>query len=243
MSHRIPDRGRRDAAGVGPYKRDGVRLVRMKDLDGWHVADGEPDIRGWEVRTLSGREVGKVSDLLIDAELGEAVMLDVDLANSDRHTLAPLRAAQIDRADRVVRIDTADLEGELPSLARGAASTDDVRSFGDRYDKAYGDRGLRSDREYLLDRGDDRDLKFSRRDAELDAPAGDREVPLDRSGNDQPARLLDSKEIEKRDVRYASDGAEETVIERRPVVIEEVVVRRRVVQPDSESRPDSGQKL
>ena len=58
----------RDAAGIGPYARDAERLVRLSDLGKWDVAEGEPDIRGWEVRTIGGRELGKVKELLVDPD-------------------------------------------------------------------------------------------------------------------------------------------------------------------------------
>jgi hypothetical protein len=103
------DRRRRDAAGVGPYPKERDRLVAMSSLDNWHVSKGEPDIRGWEVRTVSGRQLGVVRDLLIDREAGEAVMLDVDLPGSLRNALVPIRVAQIDRAARVILMDSADL--------------------------------------------------------------------------------------------------------------------------------------
>lgn len=104
------DRDRqRDAAGVGPYARDAERLVRLKDLGSWDVAEGEPDIRGWEVRTVGGRDLGKVTELLVDPDAGEVVMIDVDLSGSDRHALVPLRIVEIDRARRVLRMDSADL--------------------------------------------------------------------------------------------------------------------------------------
>jgi hypothetical protein len=69
----------RDAAGVGPYAKERERLVSLSSLDSWKVSEGDPDIRGWEVRTVSGRQLGVVSDLLIDSDAGEVVMLDVDL--------------------------------------------------------------------------------------------------------------------------------------------------------------------
>src|SRR4051812_11659379 len=99
----------RDAAGIGPYARDAERLVRLSDLGKWDVAEGEPDIRGWEVRTIGGRELGKVKELLVDPDAGEVVMLDVDLTGSDRHAQVPLRIVEIDRARRLVRMDSADL--------------------------------------------------------------------------------------------------------------------------------------
>ena len=100
---------RRDAAGVGPYARDAERLVRLSDLGKWDVAEGEPDIRSWEVRTIGGRELGKITELLVDPDAGEVVMLDVDLSGSDRRALVPLRIVEIDRHARVVRMDSGDL--------------------------------------------------------------------------------------------------------------------------------------
>jgi hypothetical protein len=160
----------RDAAGIGPHSRPDVRLVPLGDLNDFDVADGDADVRGWEVRTLSGREIGKVNELLVDAVAGEVVMLDIDLHGTDRHTLAPVRAAQLDRTRRVVVLDTADLQDldAVPSLRRGAAPTDDdaVR-FRDGYQRAYGERGFDRDRDIQVSRGD-HDLEFRRRYAEQD---------------------------------------------------------------------------
>jgi len=103
------DRRRRDAAGVGPYPKERDRLVPLSSLGDWRIPKGEPDVRGWDVRTLAGRQLGVVRDLLIDPEAGEAVMLDVDLPGSARNALVPIRAAQIDRAARIILIDSADL--------------------------------------------------------------------------------------------------------------------------------------
>lgn len=115
------ERLRRDAAGVGPYARDGERLVPLKDMGSWDVAEGEPDIRGWEVRTVGGRELGKVKELLVDPDAGEVVMLDVDLTGSDQHAQVPLRIVEIDRPRRVVRMDSADLTpAERAAVEEGA---------------------------------------------------------------------------------------------------------------------------
>ena len=103
------DREGRDAAGIGPYAREREQLVALSTLDSWTVSEGEPDIRGWEVRTVSGRQLGSVADLLVDAQAGEVVLVDIDLPGSDRHTFVPIRVVQIDRVKRVVLMDSADL--------------------------------------------------------------------------------------------------------------------------------------
>jgi hypothetical protein len=187
MANKDKGRGRADAAGVGPYARKGVRLARLSELGKkYQVADGEPDIRGWEVRTISGRLLGTVGELLVDKDAGEVVMLDIDVGSGGRHSFAPLRAAMIDRPARVVRLDTGDLqEEELPSLAGAGAAEEDARQFGDRYERAYGETGWAEDRDYVLPHGDD-DVHFARRTAreaaerEAARRATDREVRIER---------------------------------------------------------------
>jgi hypothetical protein len=104
------ERAARDAAGVGPYASDRERLVSMASLDNWHVPDSEPDIRGWELRTVSGRQLGVVQDLLIDAAGREDVMLDFDVPAENSHVCVPIRNVEIDRRARVVLMDSADFQ-------------------------------------------------------------------------------------------------------------------------------------
>lgn len=159
----------RDAAGTGPHIPQGVRLFRLHELKDWSVADGEPDIRGWEVRTVSGRLIGKITDLCVDPSRGEVVLLDIDLDGTDRHTLAPIRAAQIDRANKVVRIDSGDVPyAAIPSLARTGSTDTDRRTFGDEYSRTYGDRGGAKDRDFVVGHGE-RDLQFSEREVRIEA--------------------------------------------------------------------------
>src|SRR5688572_5264464 len=110
MTKKKDIRRAQDAAGIGPYARERKRLVPLSEMRGWTVTDGEADIRGWEVKTLSGKVLGHVRELLVDAKAGEVVMIDVDLAGSDRHAYVPLRVVEIDRSRRVVRADSGDLE-------------------------------------------------------------------------------------------------------------------------------------
>src|SRR5436305_8375197 len=134
----------RDAAGIGPYAQDAERLVRLSDLGKWDVAEGEPDIRGWEVRTIGGRELGKVKELLVDPDAGEVIMMDVGLTGSDRHAMVPLRIVEIDRARRLVRMDSADLTPD-ERAAVGDTNADqkrtNERTFSDTGRVRYPSRG------------------------------------------------------------------------------------------------------
>jgi hypothetical protein len=223
----------RDEAGVGPNPHEARRLVPLRDLRDYKVVDGEPDIRGWSVWTATGRELGEIEDLLVDTDLGEVVMIDIDLRRDDRHTLAPIKAAWIDRETRRVVLNTAMLDADenIPALHRGSGrdEADSVRRFNERYERAYGADGWDRDRDITIRSAND-DLRISRsvppavdrdRSAEVAADraadAGDRAADVVRDtdpAEPQPER--------RRFVRYGPS--------RDKVVVEEVV-RRRVVDP------------
>jgi len=192
-SYESADRDRRDDAGVGPYPEQDRKLVPLRELDHWDVAEGEPDIRGWEVRTLSGRVIGEVGDLLIDTDAREVVMLDIDVEGGHRRTLAPIRAAQVDRTERIVRIDSEDLHiDDLPTVDRKAEPVTET----------------------------------------------EREVPVEPVSG-IPA---DTATPERQSFRYPTSATEERVIERRPVVVEETVVRRRVVDDAGDASKDEDKR-
>ena len=183
---RNKDRSRRDQAGVGPDPEAARRhnLVPMHELDGYTFADGEPDIRGWDVRTLNGREIGEIEDLIVDTERGEVVLIEVEMRDGGVHAEVPIRSVQLDRDNKAVIIDSGDIDA--------------------RHDQRPRDRLSAVDRsEDVRDARDDTSRRVS-------YGARDLHTPLD---------------------QRTPEGDEEVVIERRPV-IEEVVVRRRVVDEE-----------
>lgn len=102
-----------------PFVTERERLVPMSTLESWTVSEGEPDVRGWEVRTIGGRRLGVVGDLLIDDVVGEVVFLDIDLSATDRRTFVPVRVVLIDRARQLVLMDSADLpDADTPRADR-----------------------------------------------------------------------------------------------------------------------------
>jgi sporulation protein YlmC with PRC-barrel domain len=146
------ERLRRDLAGVGPEpRRSGLHpLSGLKDF---RISKGEPDIRGWEVRTLNGREVGRVDDLLVDTDAGEVVMMEIEMRGSERHIELPLRSAQIDKHASRVIVDSGDVELYAGGLAG------DTRTPADLAERAVTDRDL----DRIPDAAEDR----ARREREL----------------------------------------------------------------------------
>ena len=226
---RKASRGMRDEAGVGPNPHDARRLVPLRDLRDYKVVDGEPDIRGWNVWTATGRELGEIEDLLVDTDMGEVVMVDIDLKRDDRHTLAPIKAAWIDRDNRRVVLNTSmfNVDDDIPALDRRAdrIEQDSARRFNERYERAYGADGWDRDRDISIRRANE-DFRISR----ATPPAVERERPADVATNraaDAVDRTEGVRETEpqperRRFVRYGPS--------RDNVVVEEVV-RRRVVDP------------
>lgn len=92
----------RDAAGP--------TLVPLGEAPDLKVADGEPDIRGWRVRTRAGSEIGEVADLVVDAADMQVRYMDVRLASAvaddHRHVLVPIGVAQLDTTRDDVHVDT-----------------------------------------------------------------------------------------------------------------------------------------
>ena len=89
----------------------GSQLARLEDLADYEIADGQPDIRGWEVRTADGKVVGKVDSLIADTGAMEVRFIEVEASRNvlgtakDEHILVPIGAAQLNDDDDSVRID------------------------------------------------------------------------------------------------------------------------------------------
>jgi sporulation protein YlmC with PRC-barrel domain len=133
------DRLSGDNAGIGPEPGRIDRLHRLSDSHHFRIASGEPDIRGWEVRTLSGSHLGEVEDLLIDPHRGEVVMLDVDLDDSPDRINVPIRGVQLDRSRRCVIVDSGDIRDAQTAISHDALhDTDHPRHdvVDDRVDNA-----------------------------------------------------------------------------------------------------------
>ncbi len=70
-------------------------LVPLDQLGAEALAEGERDVRGWEVMAADGTRVGQVDTVLLDAEGGRIRYLDVGVARhltpgrEARHVLVP----------------------------------------------------------------------------------------------------------------------------------------------------------
>ncbi len=110
-------------------------LQPLSDLR-YSVAEDEADVRGWPVVSSAGDAVGTVADLLVDANAGEVVAMDIARANGGPRTLAPVRDAYIDRGARRVVLDARSpgvsaVGGGVPLVERRADRVDDASMLDD----------------------------------------------------------------------------------------------------------------
>ena len=49
------------------------RLQELKRSD-FDIVDGEPDIRGWDVKLAGGQKIGEVEELIVDAQKRKCVI-------------------------------------------------------------------------------------------------------------------------------------------------------------------------
>ena len=114
------------------------RLRRLSQLDDHKVANGDPDVRMWNVNDANGEHVGVVHDLLVNMETLDVQFLDIALdrrVTLDRqvqyppHVLVPLALARLTADADVVTLHdlTWDTIATLPACEDGAFTSDDER--------------------------------------------------------------------------------------------------------------------
>ena len=111
---RQAERREQDRRGGGRPEGAFGRLAELRELTGYAIADGNPDIRGWEVQTAAAfgdRTVGWVEDLVVDLDtLGVRYMLvrldkDAVATTRDRRILVPVGIGRLDERHDQVRLD------------------------------------------------------------------------------------------------------------------------------------------
>jgi sporulation protein YlmC with PRC-barrel domain len=90
------------------------RIVPLDQLEDYRIAEGDPDVRGWDVLSSDGRRIGEVENLLVDTAAMKVrylnVEMDSDLMEGDqtRHILIPIGYARLDRKDDQIFVDGLD---------------------------------------------------------------------------------------------------------------------------------------
>jgi stress response protein YsnF len=110
----------------------GNRLQRLKNSN-YEIADGEPDIRGWDVKDSAGKTIGEVEELIFDEQSRKVRYMVVDLDNNDfdleeREVLIPIGLAELHKNDDDVLLPgiTAEQLKALPEYKDNITSGDEA---------------------------------------------------------------------------------------------------------------------
>lgn len=107
-------------------------LIKLRELEGYTVADDDPDVRGWKVISKNGNEVGVIDELIVDRNEMKVRYLDIDLNDNflddgrDRHLLLPIGVAEIDEYDDMVFVPGIDrsLVSKIPAFTGDQVTRD-----------------------------------------------------------------------------------------------------------------------
>jgi uncharacterized protein (TIGR02271 family) len=206
------------------------RVVPLDDLDDFKVADGDPDVRGWEVLGSDGRKVGEVDQLLVDPSAMKVRYLDVDvdddLAGDDRHVLIPIGYARLDRDDNRVLVDavaSGDL-ATLPMYQSGPVTREYEDTLRERFSRGStaGTEGTagttaRTDTDYYANDAYDDDRFYGRERDENRVTLSEEELAVGKRRMEAGAVDID-KHVETEHVKESVPvRREEAVVERRPI--------------------------
>ena len=203
----------------------------------FEVAEGEPDVRGWDVMTADQRRIGEVDDLLADPQALKVRYLTIDLDKDfvasnipERTVRVPISRARLHETEKKVVLDvTAENINDFDSPMDAAPNIEDFESRR---------RHEPRDDEVKLTRAAE-ELRVGKRAVE----AGEVEVSkrVESRRVTEPVTLREEEvEIERRpvtgsalaDVQITADEIripvtrEEAVIEKQAVVKEEIVIRK-----------------
>jgi len=217
-----------------PANDSDQRLVRLEELKNFKVVEGDSDIRGWDVKTVDGKTIGKVDELIVDPIEMRVRYVDVEVkkdvlgADHDRHVLVPIGTARIDDDHDNVLIERLPAQGlaGVPPYIPGPITRDYETSLR----QYYGAAAVDSSAEYYHhDLYDDKGLQ--RRSAT------ERTVDAAESGRSHQ-QLSDAGMMPKlgdNEVTVPLGGDQEVVI-RRPGSDQEIVIRKSTAGDDTLKR-------
>ena len=205
---------------------------RLQELDhsNFEIVEGEPDIRGWDVRYGNGEKIGSVQELILDTKAKKIRYMVVDLDENElrlehRKVFIPIGFAELDNQHDDVLIPNVSVDQlcRLPDYKRNSLTPELERSIGSVFGRkvrvepvATIERGEQKLTETIP--GDDTDPDFYSHDHYKDnlfknRPQKMKQTSLDASAFDDGLRLW-----EKRNEGDKIDTSDLTAAERKKLL-------------------------
>ncbi|WP_162944586.1 PRC-barrel domain-containing protein [Flavisolibacter nicotianae] len=115
---------------------DTMKHRRLQELDhsDFELVKGDPDIRGWDVKNVTGQKIGEVEELIVDAQKKKVRYMVVDLDDNElklehRKVLIPIGLAELHKEDDDVLLPavTIDQLGALPAYDKDSLDEETER--------------------------------------------------------------------------------------------------------------------
>lgn len=204
--------------------RTADRIVPLDQLDDFKVAEGDPDVRGWDVLTSDGRRVGEVDNLLVDTAAMKVRYLDVDLdgdlieGDRDRHILVPIGYARLDEDDDRIFVDSLNSTtlNQIPEYRAGSLTREYETGLHSYFDNDFSTTG--QDQDFYAHQSYDQDQFFAPRRAEGEERVTLSEEQLAVGKRERSAGAVEiDKDVDTRHVtEHVPTRHEEVIVERRP---------------------------
>lgn len=233
-----------DRTGTGTMEAfDTSNLMPLSRMDDFKVADEDKDVRGWTVIARDGERIGKVDDLLVDANARRVRFLGVDLDRSllsgghSGHVLVPIESVRLDRNDKVL-LDSVGRNEVLSLPVYDANAFSRSQGFGERTTR----RDLDTDREARLTLSEE-ELAVGKRPVAAGEVGVSKHVEAKHVRETVPV-MREEVTVERRPVTGATNAdtrieageihvpltQEEVIVEKRVVPKEELVIKKHQVQ-------------
>lgn len=229
-------------------KDTNTTITPLRDLPDFEVAEGNPDVRGWEVKAGDGQKVGEVHELMIDQTAGRVRYLDVEVdknvaGSKGQHVLIPIGSAQLEESgDRVMVSGLASSQVRtLPPYKRQALT----REYEAQVLQCFGtSRPPAQNRDFYAAEQFDDSQFYGRRHSAGATPAS-----TGKTGSADSKTLTLSEEelrVGKRQTSAGDVGVRKTVDTEHvqktvPVSREEVTIERRPIQAGAATGADIGE--
>lgn len=201
------------------------RIVPLDQLNDFKVAEGDPDVRGWDVLSSDGRKIGEVDNLLVDTTAMKVRYLDVDIEQGllendpDRHILIPIGYARLDEDDDQIFVDrlTATTLKEIPAYRAGSLTREYETNLHGFFDNDFSATTKKDNDFYAHESySDDRFFGPRRTEGEQTVTRSEEELAVGKRDHIAGAVEVD-KDVETRHVREnVPTRHEEVIVERRP---------------------------
>lgn len=211
-------------------ERSDAGLKRMSEFRHYEVSDDDPDPRGWTVVTRAGQRVGEVRDLLVDESAMKVRYFEVESdarGSDDSRLLVDAYGADLIDGERQVVID-----GDISSLQSARASAAHMPDMSVAHDRGHEPNTMTRAEE---------ELRIGKREVETGEVVVNKTVETEHV-REPIERKVERVRVERRPVQPGTKhGAdlkpgeirvpiveEEVVVDKRPVVKEEIVLTRDV---------------